>query len=87
MAGPTRTSREVAAEAAHSLADICQSSRVLCEDLMPRLNSILPESAEFEDLLDDIAEEYRHIFYHIVNTRLFNYVVEGRGDAANAGDS
>jgi hypothetical protein len=69
------SSKEVASEAAAGLFDIRKSTDVLFRELLPRLISLRPESAEFEDVLDDIAEEYRHINYHITNTRLFNYVV------------
>jgi len=69
------SSEEVASEAAAGLFDIRKSAEVLFTELLPRLMSLRPEGAEFEDVLDDIAEEYRHINYHITNTRLFNYVV------------
>lgn len=66
---------EVASEAADGLLDIRKSAKVLFEVLLPRLQSLPPDGAEFSDVLDDIAEEYRHIYYHITNTRLFKYVV------------
>jgi hypothetical protein len=69
---------DVASEAAHSLMDIQRSCDVLFKELLPKLRSLSPEGSEFEDALDDVAEEYRHIYYHIANTRLFNYVVEGK---------
>lgn len=67
---------EIAAEAAHSLVDIRRSAEVLSSRL-PALLIQQPESAEFNDTLDDIAEELRHIHYHISNTKLFSYVVPG----------
>jgi hypothetical protein len=66
---------EVASEAADSLVDIRRSAQVLCSELLPKLQSQQPDSADFDDTLDDIADELRHIHYHIVNTKLFNYVV------------
>ncbi|MCY7412777.1 MAG: hypothetical protein LH471_07040 [Salinibacterium sp.] len=66
---------DVASEAADSLVDIHRSAELLSSELLPRLQSQEPESAEFDDTLDDIAEELRHIHYHIVNTKLFDYVV------------
>lgn len=66
---------EVATEAAAGLLDIRKSAEVLFKELLPRLISLPPEGTDFSDVLDDIAEEYRHINYHIANTRLFNYVV------------
>ena len=70
-------SDEIATEAATGIVDIQHSLTRLFEDVLPRLESLKPEGEEFEDVLDEIAEEYRHIHYHIVNTRLFNYVVPG----------
>ena len=66
---------DVASEAATSLVDIERSCSVL-KELFPRLREVKPDSTIFEDLLDGIAEEFRHIHFHIANTRLFNYVVE-----------
>jgi hypothetical protein len=80
LAGPTGAGSidDVATEAAAGLVDIHRSCKVLSNELLPKLRSLSPESSEFEDVLDDIAEEYRHVHYHIANTRLFNYVVEGK---------
>jgi hypothetical protein len=66
---------DIASEAADSLVDIRRSAELLDSELLPRLQRQEPESAEFDDTLDDIAEELRHIHYHIVNTKLFDYVV------------
>lgn len=41
------------------------------------LGTLAPDSTEFGEVLDDIAEEFRVIHYQIANTRLFNYVVPG----------
>jgi hypothetical protein len=76
--------RDVATEAAHGLVDIQRSCEVLFERLVPRLSSLSPDSQDFEDLLDDIAEEYRHIHYHIANTRLFNYVVDASANSTTS---
>lgn len=64
----------IASEAALGLVDIAQSCHVL-QELGQKLAHLAPGSTEIEDVLDDVAEEYRHIHYHIVHTRLFNYVV------------
>ena len=69
------SAEDIATEAAASLIDIQRSADVVYRELLPQLWSLSPESPGFEDLLDDIAEEYRHINYHIANTRLFSYVV------------
>lgn len=65
---------EIATEAAVCLADIEESCVTLREVLLPRLVAMPGNSEELEDLLDEIAEEYRHIHYHITDTRLFNHV-------------
>ena len=67
--------KDVASEAADGLLDIEGATRVLFNELLPRLESLEPGSPDIEGLLGDIGEEYRHIYYHIVNTKLFNYVV------------
>lgn len=69
------STEDIATEAAAGLIDIQRSADLVYTKLLPQLRSLQPESPEFEDLLDDIAEEYRHINYHIANTRLFGYVV------------
>ena len=66
---------DVATEAAAGLLDIRSAMSVLFNQLLPRLSELDPSSPEFDDVLDGIAEEYRHIYYHISNSRLFNYVV------------
>lgn len=66
---------DIASEAAAGLTHIRRSTDVLFNELLPRLKSLAPESSDFEDTLDDIAEEYRHMNHHIANTRLFSYVV------------
>lgn len=68
------SSTEIATEAADSLVDIRRSAELMTQ-LLPKLFSQGPESAAFDDTLDDIGEELRHIHYHIVNTKLFDYVV------------
>jgi hypothetical protein len=72
---PRMSIEGIATEAADSLVDIRRSSESLSSELLPKLLTQRPESAEFDDTLDDIAEELRHIYYHIANTRLFNYIV------------
>jgi hypothetical protein len=66
---------DVASEAATGLVDVRRAAENLINELFPKLDTLAPESAQFEEALDDIAEELRHINYHIMSTRLFNYVV------------
>ncbi len=66
---------DVASEAAVSLLDIGESWGRISGDLMPRLLATDPRGEEFDDALGEIAEEWRHICYHILHTRLFEDVV------------
>lgn len=75
LAGDSGGVEELATEAANTLIDIQQSTGVMYGDLLPKLLATPPGAPEFDDLLDDIAEELRHIHYHIMNTKLFGYVV------------
>ena len=76
-AGEKLSAGEIATEAADSLIDIRRSAEVLA-DLLPKLLSQEPESEAFDDTLDDIGEELRHVHYHIANTKLFDHVVTTR---------
>lgn len=75
-AGVETEVESVATEAASALLQIQRACSVL-DSLCPRLDALLPESREFAETLDDIAEEFRLIHYQIVNTKLFSYVVPG----------
>lgn len=66
---------EEAWEIGTGLADIKESTTRLFDDLIPALLHADPASAEVENLLHEIGEEYRHILYHITNTRFFSHVV------------
>jgi hypothetical protein len=67
---------EVAAEAADGLLDIEGSAALLFGTLLPRLESAIAGDESVNELLDDIAEKDRHIYYHLSHTRLFDYIVE-----------
>lgn len=75
VASGEASANEIATEAADSLVDIRRSAEVLRTELLPRLFTQAPESDAFDDTLGDVAEELRHIHYHLVNTRLFNYLL------------
>ena len=66
---------EVASEAADSLVDIRNSAELLRIQLVPKLLAMNPGGEECDEVLDYIAEELRHIHYHILNTKLFSYIV------------
>jgi len=71
----TRTLNAYTMEIAHSLVDIRESMRVLYDELVARLCEAPPESEEYEDILFDIGEEYRHVLCHLLNTDFFSYVI------------
>jgi len=73
--GAAASAKEIATEAADSLVDIRRSAEALRTELLPRLFKQEPESDEFDDTLADVAEELRHIHYHLVNTKLFSYIL------------
>ncbi|MGH7625430.1 MAG: hypothetical protein ACREOJ_08945 [Gemmatimonadaceae bacterium] len=69
------SAKEVATEAADSLIDIRRSAEILATKLLPQLFNQEPESDGFDDTLGDVAEELRHIHYHLMHTRLFSYIL------------
>lgn len=73
--GPCHDPLDLASEAADGILDIEAASRKLAVELLPRIEALDPRTQEYEDLLGDIGEEYRHIYYHIVHMRLFDYVL------------
>jgi hypothetical protein len=71
-----RTAEQGAMEIATGLVDIKESADRLFRDLVPRLLKVPSKSDAADDLLNEIGEEYRHILYHIRDTKLFNYILE-----------
>lgn len=60
---------------ATALSDIQESTNRLFGELIPKLLNSAPDGATAADALNDIGEEYRHILYHILDTKLFGYVI------------
>lgn len=71
---PGANATDLATEAALGLLDIQRSCASLSR-LVETLSTNEPASEAFDDVLNDIGEEYRHIYYHLTHTRLFNYIV------------
>lgn len=65
---------EHAWQVATSLADIQESTDRLYGELVPKLLSEGLPREEAEEVLNEIGEEYRHILYHIQDTKLFGYI-------------
>lgn len=66
---------EQAWQIATSLADIQESTERLYGELVPKLLSEGLTTEGADDVVNEIGEEYRHILYHIQDTRLFGYIV------------
>ncbi len=64
-----------ARQIATGLADIDGSAKELFDVLIPALLEADPSSAEADASLNDVGEAYRHILYHILDTKMFDYVV------------
>jgi len=60
---------------ATALADIEESANKLFAVLVPKLLQTDSFSFEANALLTDVGEEYRHMLYHIQDTKLFGYIV------------
>lgn len=63
----------VASEAAHGLLDVREAAARLT-DLIPELLSQELTAEELPELLDQLAEELRHLYYHINDMELFEHV-------------
>jgi hypothetical protein len=61
---------------AHSFQDIEESCRALLDDLLPRLTEGQSSESEIQELLHGIGEEFRHILYHIKDTKFYQYLYE-----------
>ncbi len=62
---------------AFSFLEIEESCKKLVQDLFPRLYSDTLSEEEVYNLLLDIGEEFRHILYHINDTKFYQYLNEG----------
>ncbi len=59
---------------AGDLVDIEKSLLVLSNDLFPQLLKDGVNPQELKDVLLDIGEEFRHIAYHIGNSKFYKYL-------------
>ena len=60
---------------AHCFLDLQESFNKFNNELLPKINQNLNEE-EIDDLLLDIGEEFRHILYHIKDSKFYNYLQE-----------
>jgi hypothetical protein len=59
---------------AHSFVDIEETCSKLLNELLPKLIQDDLNETEINDLLLDIGEEFRHILYHIEDSKFYNYL-------------
>lgn len=59
---------------AHDFSDLEKSFTTILDELMPKLLDGDLSAAELDDVLLDIGEEFRHIIYHISNSKYFSYL-------------
>ncbi|MDP5210234.1 hypothetical protein [Microbulbifer sp. 2205BS26-8] len=59
---------------AGDLVDVEKSLLVLSNDLFPQLLRDGASSQELKETLLDIGEEFRHIAYHIGNSKFYQYL-------------
>lgn len=59
---------------ATGLKDIGESMDKIFNELLPELLAAEPKSTKAAELLYSIGEEYRHVQYHIIDTRFFGYI-------------
>ncbi|HXD30443.1 MAG TPA: hypothetical protein VN643_04985 [Pyrinomonadaceae bacterium] len=59
---------------AHDFADLEESFREILFSLFPQLMNRDVDSAKRYDLLLDIGEEFRHILYHIKNSKFYDHL-------------
>ena len=75
--------RDDLAEEAWAIATGLKDVRECCDrifgQIVPALLATDPRSADAEALLYDLGEQYRHMLYHITQTRFFAYVKDSPG--------
>jgi len=59
---------------AHALLDIEESTHRIYDELLPQITRGQPRGKTIEKCLFDIAEELRHVMYHIRDPLFFRHV-------------
>ena len=63
---------------ANAFIDIEESMVTIIREQIPKLYLHNLNSSEVDELLSAIGEEFRHILYHINDTKLYNHLMEGQ---------
>lgn len=70
-----------AAVLAYTFSELEESFRRFTDDLLPRLLASDVAARDIFDLLHEIGEEFRHIRYHLRDTKFYSYLdVAANGD-------
>src|SRR5487761_556180 len=62
---------------AHDFLDLEESFRRFLDGYLLRLKTEKLPPEQVKDLLIDIGEEFRHILYHVRNSRFYRYLESG----------
>jgi hypothetical protein len=65
---------------AHAFLDLEESFRTYLEEQLPRLRQEILSPEDTYNLLLDIGEEFRHILYHLRDTRFYSYLGDDSPD-------
>ena len=60
----------------HAFIDLEGSFRKFSDELLPKLFSKDLSEKEFHDTLIEIGEEFRHILYHVKDSKYYSYLDE-----------
>lgn len=60
----------------HSLADLEESFDRYANELLPRLLAAGADQDAIQDVLGDIADELRHVLYHIQDPKFFRHLID-----------
>jgi hypothetical protein len=61
---------------AHALSDIQQSCIRLVDEHFPALQQQVVEASDVRESLAEIAQELRHVLYHVRDSRFLAYLIE-----------
>jgi hypothetical protein len=59
---------------ANAILDIAESSSLIVNELVPKLTANDISESQIEDILHEIGEEFRHILYHIKDSKYYGYL-------------
>ena len=68
---------------AHALSHWEDSSATFLDNLLPKLANEMASAEDLIDTIHDVADELRHILYHIQDVKYFGYLLDGPEKATN----